>query len=124
MLARAAERGVDLRQAIAGHAHEQVMLGVIIHPIWSNRRAREPARMGGSRLGEGILAARRRAGMFGEVEDAEVKLNGRREAGQPEQVRRPAVKRERSAEEPRLRSDSRRGGTYVFSRCESICRTY
>src|SRR3546814_16065977 len=38
MLARAAERGVDLRQAIAGHAHEQVMLGVIIHPIWSKNR--------------------------------------------------------------------------------------
>src|SRR3546814_6253443 len=38
MLARAAERGVVLRQAIAGHAHEQVMLGVIIHPIWSKNR--------------------------------------------------------------------------------------
>src|SRR3546814_10199861 len=77
-------------------------LGVIIHPIWSDRRAREPSRVGGARMGEGILAARRRAGMFGDVADAEVKLEGRREPGEPEQIRRPAVERERSAEQNHL----------------------
>src|SRR3546814_1415481 len=42
-------------------------LPILIHPIWSNRRAREPSGVGGARMGEGILAARRRARMFGDV---------------------------------------------------------
>src|SRR3546814_11592912 len=76
----------------------------------SDRRAREPSRVGGARMGEGILAARRRAGMFGDVADAEVKLEGRREPGEPEQIRR--------------RSEERRVGKECVSTCRSRWSPY
>ena len=34
---------MNLGQPVAGHPHEQVVLGMIIHPIWRNGRPGEPA---------------------------------------------------------------------------------
>ena len=53
-------------------------------------------------MGEGIVAARRRAGMFGDVADAQVKLEGRREAQRPQQPWGPAIEDQRRGEQHRL----------------------
>src|SRR3546814_8547838 len=55
VFAGAAQGGMDLRQAVTGHTHEQMVFGVIIDPIGRDRRAGEPAGAGGARVGEGVV---------------------------------------------------------------------
>src|SRR3546814_9583691 len=62
---------MDRREAVTGDAHEQMVFGVIIDPIGRDRRAGEPAGAGRARVGEGVVAAGRGAGVLGDVADAQ-----------------------------------------------------
>src|SRR3546814_14044654 len=52
VFAGAAQGGMDLRQAVTGHTHEQMVFGVIIDPIGRDRRAAGQLRSEERRVGK------------------------------------------------------------------------
>ena len=57
-------------QVVAGYAHKQMVLAMIVHPIGRNGRAFDDVCIGGASMCERIVAASRGAGMLRDVADA------------------------------------------------------
>jgi hypothetical protein len=66
-----AEQGMGKRQAVAGHAHKQMVFAMIIHPIGGNGRAFPCIGQRRAGIGKGIIAASGVAGMFGDIADTQ-----------------------------------------------------